>query len=213
MQKIIFVLVFVAHSAFANWTELSEAEFVLADPPAAGSAEEKREFDDLLAAQKSRTRQDCLEGNLQTLPTFTPLFGPTAGILSAAEYEAARPVVRKVIALTQKIADVFKERYRRLRPYQTLKNLVPCLIHPGWNNSYPSGHAASGTVAACVLAKKFPHLAQNLVDHGRRIGQLRFLGGVHHPSDIAAGEDLALQICDRLLSDSEFVKELGIETL
>jgi acid phosphatase (class A) len=79
---------------------------------------------------------------------------------------------------------------------------------PKGNHAYPSGHALRGTAAACVLAEIFRPEAPILAAHGKRIGDLRVIAGVHHPSDVAAAQRLGGEICARLLGEEDFLTEL-----
>ncbi len=206
-------------SAHAHWSELKPTEFRLAAPPVAGSVDEKRDQDEVLYEEKVRAEGACLLGNAQTLPDFRVLFGPESGLLtthnmlSYSEYAAVSSTMRRVFYLTHQISSRFKKQFGRPRPYQTLKQLSPCLYKPGYNDSYPSTHAALGAVGACLLAKKFPHKSYELKQQGYLVGELRVIGGVHHPSDVKAGQELATQICERLSQDASFRKELGLSSL
>ena len=60
--------------------------------------------------------------------------------------------------------------------------------------SYPSGHSTAGYALALALAKKFPYKKELILQQGLKIGENRLIGGVHHPSDVAAGRVLATQV-------------------
>ncbi len=108
------------------------------------------------------------------------------------------------------LAYAFKNHFKRPRPYQIVKDLQPCLVKPGYDESYPSGHAALGAIGGCLLAQRFPDKAYYLEQQGRIVGDLRVIGGVHNPSDVVAGQSLARQICDRLLSNPSFRRDFGL---
>ena len=80
---------------------------------------------------------------------------------------------------------------------------------PGGATSYPSSHATEGAVDACVLGLIFPDRAAQLTGYGRYVGDLRVISGVHHPSDVAAGPELAAAICGRLVQESDFNAEVA----
>ena len=64
------------------------------------------------------------------------------------------------------------------------------------------------TAGACVLSELFPSEKSAFKSYAKRTGDLRWIVGVHHPSDVKAGQTLGQQICDRLLEESDFVAEL-----
>ena len=63
-------------------------------------------------------------------------------------------------------------------------------------------------MGACVLAEIFPAKASEIISYGNYLGELRVIVGVHHPSDVRAGQSLAQRICDKLLSLTDFQNEL-----
>ena len=168
MKRLAFFLFLFVMSApaWADWTALVPEQFSLGAPPAAGSVEEAKEFDDLLHIQKHRSYQQCALGNWQWLPTYTVLFGSATGILTSAEHRAVSAVMHKVFDLTTKLSTAFKTKYGRPRPYQTAKAISPCLLKPGRDVSFPSGHAALGAVGGCVLSRKYPAKAEALKAQG-----------------------------------------------
>ena len=44
--------------------------------------------------------------------------------------------------------------------------------------------------------------------YGKYLGDIRFIVGVHHPSDVAAGQKLGQDICKRLLRNADFKEEI-----
>lgn len=70
--------------------------------------------------------------------------------------------------------------------------------------SYPSGHAAIGWAWGLVLAELAPERAPALLARGRAFGESRAVCGLHHPSDVAAGRDIAAGVVARLHADPVF---------
>jgi membrane-associated phospholipid phosphatase len=122
---------------------------------------------------------------------------------------AVQPFLDQVSQLVSKIASVFKDKYARPRPYAEDQRIQPCAPKSGGTLSYPSSHATEGAVDACVLGQIFPDRAAKLTDYGQYIGELRVIAGVHHPSDVAAGQTLAAAICGRLTQESDFNAEVA----
>lgn len=191
----------------ADWTKVASKDFEMADYPAEGSAEFKRDFAELLRLQKDRDPKDCALALRQKRPDFKLFFGDT-DLLSAAEIRSLSGFMGKVGKLGDRIANYFKHQYERPRPFNTNDKVEPCGEKPTGSLSYPSSHAAIAKLDACVLAKIFPDRARRIKDYGKFLGDLRAVVGVHHPSDVEAGQQLGQDICDYLLEDESFQEEL-----
>ena len=204
--SVFFLALMLSFPAFADWTKIGSKEFQMADPPAEGSDADKVDLAEVHRLQESRTKAQCELGKGMVSHTFENLF---ASELTQKEYDRVESVMGRVFKLTSKIGGYFKNRYTRPRPYTADESIVPCIPPPGGDLSYPSTHAALGTVGGCVLAKTFPTKAKQLATRGALIGDLRVVVGVHHPTDVKAGQTLGQEICDRLFLEDDFLEELG----
>lgn len=74
----------------------------------------------------------------------------------------------------------------RPRPYLVIQGLV-CLVPPENSASFPSGHAASSFVCACLLACSFGKKGVLAYAPALLIALSRVYVGVHYPSDVLAG--------------------------
>ena len=111
-----------------------------------------------------------------------------------------------------------KFRFNRPRPAQLLKVLLrnegdeAILDFETANTpSYPSGHAIQSYVVANILSElnpKFRRLLENIAD---RIAHTRIQAGVHYPSDIVIGKEIANMI-DRYIKKPNEVYGLALET-
>ena len=198
----------LASPALADWRAIPATDFTMAPPPAPGSPESDRDYAELLKLQAERKPEQCAAAAAELIPDFKSLFG-TSGILSAPEAAAAGPLVDGASSLLSKITGVFKKKFARPRPYSVDARVQPCIEKPTGATSYPSTHAAAGVLDACLLGKLFPDRANILASHGRDAGELRLVAGVHHPSDVAAGQALGAQLCERLLKEPDFAAELS----
>ena len=79
---------------------------------------------------------------------------------------------------------------------------------PGGSKSYPSSHATVSTLDACILAGIFPSYVNDFADLGLQLSERRMKIGVHFPSDVRAGRNLAGAICARLQNEPDFVREI-----
>ncbi len=204
---LVFILM-VAVAAGADWSKVTPARFRVDPPPRAGSAAFKKDFEELHALQRSRTKADCAEASAQVFPKFESLFSGENGGLSDTEVASLEPIMSKAFRAADKVAGKFKEEFRRPRPYDTDTALRPCVKKPGGDKAYPSFHATAGVLGGCLLAHVYPARKTLLLSRGKRVGDLRVIAGVHHPSDVAAGQDLGQQICEYLLRDPDFLQDL-----
>jgi membrane-associated phospholipid phosphatase len=198
----------LAAPALAGWQDIPSTDFAMAPPPAAGSPEAARDYEELLKLQAGRTPEQCAAAAAEAVPDFRSLFG-ASGILSKAEADAAGPFVDAASKFLSKVSGYYKKKFARPRPYSVDPRVQPCIEKPGGATSYPSTHAAAGVLDACLLARLFPDRAGILASHGRDAGELRLVSGVHHPSDVAAGQDLGAKVCARLLKEDDFLAELA----
>lgn len=201
------VLSLFAQIAFADWYKIPSTEFHLPPPPQPGSRIFENDFKKLLKYQDTRTEEQCRTGEQQKWPTYSSFF-KNAPVLSEQEFQKAQPLVTKVMSFTERVSMYIKKQYHRARPYETDSRIQPCVEKPVGNTAYPSSHAAMGYAAACVLSEIYPEKSEELEAYGREIGELRAIVGVHHPSDVKAGQSLGSDICDRLKSEPDFREEL-----
>lgn len=200
----------VSLPAFADWQSLTAKDFSIANPPTPNSSEDKEDFAKLHEFQKTRTTETCRIGGEQDHGHFKTFFKDREDLLSKKERQRAEPLMEKVEKVTKGIVGAFKDQHARPRPYNTDKSLKPCVARDARGSfAYPSGHATRGALETCLLASIYPDRKSALLEYGKFVGDVRVMIGVHHPSDVKAGQSLAQQICDRLLGDEHFAKELA----
>jgi acid phosphatase (class A) len=207
-HRLVWLGLLLSAPASAAWRSISASDFDMAPPPAKGSPAYAQDFATLLSLQASRTPAQCALAETMVIPDFKSLYGGS-GILSSSEMTAVQPFMDQVESKVGQIATVFKKEFNRPRPYNEDSSVQPCVDKPSGNLSYPSEHSMDGAVDACVLGQIFPDRASRLTDYGALIGQLRVIGGVHHPSDVAAGQKLAADVCAELLQESDFNQQLA----
>ena len=90
-----------------------------------------------------------------------------------------------------------KEYFNCLRPKELAKKYSIAFdsddLESANTSSYPSGHAAQGYYIAYKLSDIFPSLRKEFLNLANMISQSRLDRGVHFPSDIDGGRDLAIE--------------------
>lgn len=204
------VLFLISVTGIADWEKIKPSEFYdsVGRPPTKGSTAEAADFQELHRLQDHRLPEDCRLAMTQLYPTIETMFGPKTGYLTAKEYKRIAKLLDRVMDYSLDVASHYKSKFSRPRPYVTDPTIAPCIPKPDGNRAFPSGHATSAAVSACLLAEIYPEKAERLLAYGEYLGDLRVRVGVHHPTDVESGKRLGKAICQRLLSDDDFLAEL-----
>lgn len=209
LKKIItlcFIVFGVCGFSFADWSQVDPSQFSVEPPPEEGTDWYRMDFVQLHRAQNERTEADCRLAWKQLFPSFPAFYEVSQSPLDDAEAIATKEVLDKVIKSTIRVSSHFKGIFQRPRPYDVDETIKPCIKKPGGSTSYPSSHAAVASATACLLAQRFPQKSRTIEKYGSYLAKLRVLVGVHHPSDVSAGEALGKSVCEHLLSDPTFLK-------
>jgi acid phosphatase (class A) len=181
---------------------------ILQNPPANDSAQTRKEIDEILEFQASRTPEDVARVRSE-MGISQALFNEV--IKQGFDFKA-HPVtdafLTQVQADTQAIIDEAKAHWARPRPYNVDPAVQPAADRPG-NPSYPSGHAAIGRMFGIVLQQLFPDKKSKLMARGDEIGLDRVIAGVHYRSDVVAGRKLGDAIAAKLLKSKAFQTDLA----
>jgi acid phosphatase (class A) len=179
---------------------------LLPPPPAVGSAEQQEEMALLVRLQQERTPAMvafALADAERSVFRFADVVGPqfTAETLpvTAAFFKAVKETGDHVLERA-------KKHWDRPRPYASNPEITPCVPKPG-NASYPSGHSTFGTLVSIVLANMLPEKAVALAARAEQYRFNREIGGVHYPSDVAAGRIAGTVIAAFLFHNPEFQKQ------
>lgn len=88
-----------------------------------------------------------------------------------------------------------KYKYNRPRPYQLAPILgIPLktkMVDTAKSPSFPSGHACQSKLVANVLSIMYPEMSDQFQKMAERVAYSRYIGGLHFPSDIIYGAELA----------------------
>lgn len=181
---------------------------VLPGPPQEGDALSRGEGDFILALQaeatptaKARAKsEESLRGwNFADVlgPNFNADSMPLTGfLLRQAEQDSA--VVTRAL----------KDRWGRKRPPVQDDRIVASLGLPK-ESSYPSGHSVRAMMWAKILSMLVPDKQPELLQRARLMAYDRVIGGVHYPTDVAAGLTLGSMIADELAQSTTFQSDLA----
>ncbi|HUK01027.1 MAG TPA: phosphatase PAP2 family protein [Steroidobacteraceae bacterium] len=178
---------------------------VMPAPPAAGSALERRELDEMLQVQATRTtaQVDRVRGDADIdILRFSDALG-SAAPLDSTHLPLTIALFRAITADETQLVEPAKQQFARPRPYVTETRLQPVVPKPA-SASYPSGHSTWGTAVGFVLADMVPERHDQLVARAEEFGNNRIVGGVHYPSDVEAGRLAGAALATLLFSCPEF---------
>jgi acid phosphatase (class A) len=194
-------------TASADWAKIPSTDFSMLDYPADGSKGWQRDFEVLFKEQKGRTHDRCRMSARQPHPTFAAFFSHTE-LLDPDEYENTKELGERVANFSERVASYFKNKFERQRPYAEIKGLKPCVPLVKGAKAYPSSHAAVAVATACMLADIYPQKKEDIEAYGLELGNLRYIVGLHHPSDVEAGQKLGQDICKRLRNEPDYRAEI-----
>ncbi len=185
--KITAVFFLLTSASFAeDWVK------ILGNPPAVGSVEEMMDLQYLLELQESRTEGECEEARSEESVTLKSLFGGKHGPLSDAEVIENTFMFYKYLVLGGLKTKQAKKFFKRQRPFARFPNQIEtCIKESSPNQSYPSGHTSIARIMAYALSEKYPERKFRFFQKADDSAKYRMIGGVHFPTDIAAGKKLA----------------------
>lgn len=195
-------------ASWTPWLLASPDEFRPSPPPAHDSPERAAEMAVLKAFERTpRTNATALfwEAAVGGLRNFE-YWNLQAGRL-LLEYGQAADAPRAARAYALLNAAFYdagvacwdaKYAYWTIRPFQLDPEFRPVFPTPN-HPSYPAAHACFSMTSALVLAHLFPRDTTALAALGRESGDSRVWAGIHYPSDIAAGRQLAERVAGRAI--------------
>jgi acid phosphatase (class A) len=181
---------------------------LLPPPPAAGSAQERAELDELLRLQDARTpaaAQRARDDANVSIFRFADALG------SPPNFTAQRlPLTARLFArITQdesQVVDPAKDAFARPRPFLTESRLSPVAAKPP-SASYPSGHSTWAIACAIVLADMVPERRAQIFARADEYAHNREVGGVHYPSDVAGGHLAGTALATALFMSPRFLDD------
>jgi acid phosphatase (class A) len=100
-----------------------------------------------------------------------------------------------------------KTAFQRVRPYNLDTTLHPVCKTKTKNDSYPSGHALAGYLAALTLVDLVPEKRDAILQRADEYAHNRLVCGVHYPTDIEASKLLAYATHAAMLDTPAYQQE------
>ena len=177
------------------------------DAPAPGSPADLDDLAGVLQAQAARTPAQAAQ--VLAEQNFSPkLFQPVLGFDFSKKGE---PEIYALIEAAERqaggVITAAKNKWQRPRPFRAHPEVHP--VYEAGGLSYPSGHSTAAYTLAVLLGTIFPDKKDALLQQAAEIAQNRVIGGVHYPSDIAAGKNLGQAIALAILANPDFQKRLA----
>jgi acid phosphatase (class A) len=191
-----------APAVHAPGSSVQELAAFIGAYPAPDSEAGKADLAIVLWHQRIRTADDILRAASEVKLTLGAYSAAMGVPLDVARQPQTAALVEKAGRDIKAVTDSLKKHFARPRPYLMDARVEPA-IERETSPSYPSGHATRGLVIAMVLGELNPGRKEALLTQGRRVGVNRVIGGVHYPSDIEAGQRLALRLAQAWLADPE----------
>jgi len=190
-----------------------DASLYLPPPPAAGSAVEKRELQELHAIAK-RSSKELLETATRDAKDETPdIFNDAVGFDVATKPETFK-LLKLVVEEEDGDSKLAKAYFHRLRPYAVDPSVRACepkkpgKVKPA--NSYPSGHASLAFSMGVVLASVVPEKSQAILARASEYAEHRLVCGVHYRSDIVAGQQFGTILALKLMQNPGFKAQMDL---
>ncbi|HTV49240.1 MAG TPA: phosphatase PAP2 family protein [Phycisphaerae bacterium] len=180
---------------------------LLTPPPANNSFVTHAEINWMLELQNTRTAEQIARAKREVnLNPF--LFSNVLGSwFNPDDLPITTQLLRQASNDTSIISYTAKNFFARPRPYTLDPRLKPCVKLES-SFSYPSGHSSHAIVWGIILSTMFPERRDAIMARAYQIGDDRVIGGVHFPSDVAAGHVLGYAIAAALLANPEFQADM-----
>jgi acid phosphatase (class A) len=101
-----------------------------------------------------------------------------------------------------------KGEFKRPRPYQFDRTLHPVCETVAQPNSYPSGHSIVSSLDAFILIRIVPEKSREILERADDYAHNRMVCGVHYPSDLAAGREVAYVLFGYLMAQPRFQNDV-----
>jgi acid phosphatase (class A) len=150
----------------------------------------------------------------QLYPRFEEAFGRP---IDKKTSPALVALLDRAIEDVEATASAAKDYFHRPRPFQRLQLQRVCdkspapkpETHPTQGTSYPSGHSTRGWTVAMILARVAPDRTAALMERAQMYEESRLVCGMHFPSDVEAGHEVAIAVVSHLDASNDFQNDLA----
>lgn len=178
-----------------------------APPPAPGSAEQEADLASIMAWQNKRTEADCEKAKATAKADYDFFWGKKNPFPEPLPAEVKEFFGRLAQDLDDAVTNM-KKRWERPRPFNAYPGQAEPCIKKSSGFSYPSGHSSFSRVFANVLADIVPERKDEFFAKADEIAMDRVIGGVHFPTDIAAGKRFGDLYHAELLKSEAYRKDI-----
>ncbi len=192
-----------ATQTYVDLEALRQAPFP--PPPAPGSLAQREDEQAVLAWQARRVDADCTRAEATFIVSFRHLWGERSPFPEPLPHEV-QAFFDRLDAEIGSLSRIMKARFRRPRPDGA--SGCPGSGRRGGGYAYPSTHAAISRVFAHVLADLVPERRDEFFQRADAIAHDRLVVGVHYPTDLAAGKELADRFHAALRQSSVYQADL-----
>lgn len=192
---------------YINVSDIPYATLIPA-PSAKGSAMSRGEIELLLGIRSdaaAHLQSRTVSEETISVWTFAEVMGPG---FEKTRMPITDEVMKNVIKDARAVTEAAKDHFERIRPPFVDERVKPWVEVPE-SGSYPSGHSTRAMVWAFLLAEVEPSKAEALRRRASLIGLDRITGGVHFPTDVAAGFGLGEAIAMKVLQNPKFQADLA----
>ncbi len=197
---------YAADTLYINAQQLDLISF-LPPPVVNGSPEDKAQQLQVIAIQKSASKERIAQANADVEETVFAMYG---GVLGSKFKSESLPMVtalfEKMGESESAVVDPVKAHFSRTRPYLNNPDIKP-LVKPSSSGAYPSGHTTRSMMMAIVLSKMVPEKQADIFLRADDYAQSRVIGGMHYLNDIDAGRRSGTAIAAALLTDARFMAD------
>jgi acid phosphatase (class A) len=176
--------------------------------PAPSTYEQRADEMNLLTLQQLRTPADCSRAASEVRVSLAAFYGTPNGPLSASDVERLSPFFEQVRNDADHFIQKLKVERGRKRPFLYIHGLNPCVAREV-TPAYPSGHATLARLYALILSDMYPSQTKVLLKRADQIGDDRVVAGMHHRTDIIAGQALGERLYKEFSKSPTFRKELA----
>ncbi len=179
---------------------------ILPPPPAPDSAETKSELGELLVIQVARTPDTVARAQADAVEEvwrFADVIGPR---FTPENLPKTTVLFERLVATQNAVVDPAKAGFNRLRPH-LVSDLIRPVVKLSTSGSWPSSHAALGTLMGIVLGDMVPERRGVIMDRAWTYAENRLVAGMHFSSDIEMGRIAGSVIAAFAMQQPQFMAD------